>query len=149
MNVYQNAFRVDAAVVAPNRIELKADNVAMLRLYLNDRLVDLKKPVTVTVNKKVKFEGRLKPSVGGNAGRPGLPGTRLALLLRDDRSRPRRDAGDETGNSPGNTRGARQAPTRSATRCGSVGTSTVSDSDFSERHPERAKRGKQLPGGGV
>jgi hypothetical protein len=63
MNVYQNAFRIDASVVSPNRIELKPDNVATLRLYLNDRLVDLKKPVTVVVNKKVKFEGLVKPSV--------------------------------------------------------------------------------------
>jgi pimeloyl-ACP methyl ester carboxylesterase len=64
MNVYQNAFRIDASVVAPNRIELKPDNVAILRLYLNDRLVDMKKPVTVVVNKKMKFEGLVKPSVG-------------------------------------------------------------------------------------
>ena len=63
MNVYQNAFRVDAAVVSPNRIELKADNVGMMRLYLNDRIIDLKKPVTVVVNKKVKFEGLVTPSV--------------------------------------------------------------------------------------
>jgi hypothetical protein len=64
MNVNQNAFRIDAAIVAPNRIELKTDNVGMLRLYLNDRMVDMKKPVTVTVNKKVKFEGIVRPSVG-------------------------------------------------------------------------------------
>ena len=63
MQVFQNAFRVDAAVVSRNRIELKAENVAMMRLYLNDRLVDPRKPVTVTVNKKVKFEGVLVPSV--------------------------------------------------------------------------------------
>jgi hypothetical protein len=42
---------------------LKPDNVAIMRLYLNDRLVDFKKPVTVVVNKKVKFEGLVKPSV--------------------------------------------------------------------------------------
>jgi len=42
---------------------LKPDNVAILRLYLNDRMVDLKKPVTVFVNKKVKFEGLIKASV--------------------------------------------------------------------------------------
>jgi hypothetical protein len=63
MQVYQNAFRVDAAVVAKNRIELKADNVAIMRLYLNDRLVDMTRPVTVLVNKKAKFEGMLTPSV--------------------------------------------------------------------------------------
>lgn len=63
MHVTQNAYRVDAAVVGKNRIELRADNVAMMRLCLNDRLVDFGKPVTVVVNKKVKFEGILQPSV--------------------------------------------------------------------------------------
>lgn len=63
MNVFQNAFRVNAAIPAPNRIEVQADNVDTLRLYLNDRMVDFKKPVTVVVNKKVKFEGLVKPSV--------------------------------------------------------------------------------------
>jgi hypothetical protein len=63
MQVFQNAFRVDAAVVSRNHIEIKAENVAMMRLYLNDRLIDPRKPVTVTVNKKVKFEGVPEPSV--------------------------------------------------------------------------------------
>jgi hypothetical protein len=63
MNVFQNAFRVDAAVAGPNRIEVKAENVGIMRLYLNDRMVDFRKPVTVAVNKKVKFEGLPQPSV--------------------------------------------------------------------------------------
>ena len=63
MTVYQNAFRADAAVTSPNHIEVKADNVGLMRLYLNDRLVDFRKPVTVIVNKKPKFEGLLRPSV--------------------------------------------------------------------------------------
>jgi hypothetical protein len=63
MDVFQNAFRADAAVLAPNRIEVKAENVGMMRLYLNDRLVDFKKPVTVVVNKKTKYEGLVKPSI--------------------------------------------------------------------------------------
>lgn len=61
MRVFENAYRVDAAVVKPNQIEVKADNVAIMRLYLNDRLVDLSKPVTVTVNKKGRFEGMAEP----------------------------------------------------------------------------------------
>ena len=63
MNVFQNAFRVDAAVMAKTRVEVKADNVATMRLYLNDRMVDFRRAVTVVVNKKVKFEGMLQPSV--------------------------------------------------------------------------------------
>src|SRR4051794_4427219 len=63
MNVFQNAFRVDAAVVGKSRVEVKADNVSTLRLYLNDRMGDFRRPVTVVVNKKVKFEGMLQPRV--------------------------------------------------------------------------------------
>jgi hypothetical protein len=63
MTVYQNAFRVDAAVLSRNRIEVKADNVATMRLYLNDRMIDFGGPLTVVVNKKVKFEGKVGPSV--------------------------------------------------------------------------------------
>jgi len=59
----QNSFRVDASIASPNHIEIKTDNVQTMRLYFNDRLVDLKKPVTVTVNKKPRFEGLVKPSV--------------------------------------------------------------------------------------
>jgi hypothetical protein len=64
MDVYQNAYRVDAALVKPNRVEVKAENVAIMRLYLNDRMIDFAKPVTVVVNKKVRFEGLVKPDVG-------------------------------------------------------------------------------------
>ena len=44
-------------------VEIKTDNVQTMRLYFNDRLVDLKKPVTIIVNKKPRFEGLLKPSI--------------------------------------------------------------------------------------
>jgi pimeloyl-ACP methyl ester carboxylesterase len=64
MRVNQNAFRVDAAIPTPNHVEIKAENVQTMRLYFNDRMVDLKKPVTIIVNKKPRFEGLLKPSVG-------------------------------------------------------------------------------------
>ena len=63
MDVFQNAFRVDATVPKPNRIEVKADNVAMMRLYLNDRMIDFAKPVTVVVNNKPRFEGLVKQDV--------------------------------------------------------------------------------------
>jgi hypothetical protein len=63
MRVNQNKVRVDAAVVKPNRIEVKADNVAAMRIYLNDRMVDFAKPVTIVVNRKAKFEGMVTPSL--------------------------------------------------------------------------------------
>ena len=46
-----------------NQIDLTADNVESLRLYLNDQMVDFAQPITVTVNKKVKFEGKVQQSV--------------------------------------------------------------------------------------
>jgi hypothetical protein len=49
--------------MSKTRIEVKADNVATMRLYLNDHMVDFAKPLTVVVNKKVKFEGKVEPSV--------------------------------------------------------------------------------------
>ena len=63
IRVNQNAFRVDAAIPTANHVEVRAENVQTMRLYFNDRLVDFKKPVTITVNKKPRFEGMLKPSV--------------------------------------------------------------------------------------
>ena len=63
IRVNQNAYRLDAAITSPNHVEVKADNVATLRLYFNDRLVDFRRPVTIVVNKKARFEGMLKPSI--------------------------------------------------------------------------------------
>jgi pimeloyl-ACP methyl ester carboxylesterase len=63
MRMNQYTYRVDAAITTPNHVEIKADNVQTMRLYFNDRLVDLKKPVTIIVNKKPRFEGLLKPSI--------------------------------------------------------------------------------------
>ena len=63
MRVNQNAYRVDAAIPSRNRIEVKAENVQTMRLYLNDRLIDFKRPVTIILNKKPRFEAMVKPSI--------------------------------------------------------------------------------------
>jgi hypothetical protein len=63
IRVNQNAYRVDAAIPRPNHVEVKAENVQTMRLYFNDRMIDFKKPVTIVVNKKPRFEGLIKPSV--------------------------------------------------------------------------------------
>lgn len=55
--------RLDAAVTSPNRIEVKSERVRRYTLFLNDRLVDLSKPITVVTNGQVSFEGLLTPSV--------------------------------------------------------------------------------------
>ncbi|HEY7116231.1 MAG TPA: hypothetical protein VH475_06585 [Tepidisphaeraceae bacterium] len=61
--VSDNAHSIQAAFTTPNKIEAKSDNVATLRVYLNDQMVDLKKPVTVIVNGKTRFEGMVNQSL--------------------------------------------------------------------------------------
>lgn len=65
--------RLDATIVAPNRIEVTADRVQRYSLFLNDVLIDPAKPLTVITNGTRSFEGMLKPS--------------LETLLRQARSR--------------------------------------------------------------
>ena len=60
--VYSNTFKVDATRSA-NRIDVTTDNVASMRFYLNDQMVDFSKPVTVNVNKRGVFEAMVTPSV--------------------------------------------------------------------------------------
>jgi predicted esterase len=61
MVVDANTWRIDATGSA-NKFTVTTDNVEAFRLYVNDQMVDLKKPVTVIVNKKAKFEGIVKCS---------------------------------------------------------------------------------------
>jgi pimeloyl-ACP methyl ester carboxylesterase len=61
-----NSFMVDAVrspLPLSNRIEIRADNVGLMRLYLNDQMIDFGKPLTVVVNKRVRFEGMVEPSI--------------------------------------------------------------------------------------
>ncbi|CAN5428277.1 hypothetical protein BH09PLA1_BH09PLA1_37240 [soil metagenome] len=58
---YSNTFKVDATR-DQNRIDATTDNVASLRFYLNDQMVDFSKPVTVNVNRKGVFEAIVQPS---------------------------------------------------------------------------------------
>jgi len=64
MVVDDNPWRVDAGV-AGNRFTVTTDNVESFRLYVNDQMIDLKEPVTVAVNRRVRFEGLVKPSIAG------------------------------------------------------------------------------------
>ena len=49
--------KLDAAIVEPNRIEVKAERVQRYSLFLNDQLIDLSQPLTVLTNGQVSFEG--------------------------------------------------------------------------------------------
>lgn len=64
---------LDAVIVSPNRIEVRAERVRRYSLFLNSRLIDLAKPLTVLTNGQSSFEGMVRPS--------------LELLLRQARIR--------------------------------------------------------------
>jgi pimeloyl-ACP methyl ester carboxylesterase len=55
--------KLDATIVGPNRIEVKAERVQRYSLFLNDQLIDVSKPLTVLTNGQVSFEGPVTPSV--------------------------------------------------------------------------------------
>lgn len=55
--------RVDASIVDTNRIEVTADRVQRYSLFLNDRLIDLSKPLTVVTNGRLSFSGVVSPSI--------------------------------------------------------------------------------------
>jgi len=55
--------RLDAAIVGANRIEVRAERVQRYSLFLNDRLIDTSKPLTVLTNGQVSFEEPVTPSV--------------------------------------------------------------------------------------
>ncbi len=62
MVVDQNPWRLDATVQA-NRFNVTTDNVESFRIYLNDQMVNLRAPITVIVNKRVRFEGLVKAGI--------------------------------------------------------------------------------------
>ena len=55
--------RLDASIVAPNRIEVQAVRVQRYSLFLNEQLIDSSKPVVVLTNGQVSFEGLVTPSI--------------------------------------------------------------------------------------
>lgn len=61
INIFDNAESIRATRTG-NHIDLIADNVDSLRLFLNDQMIDTSRPISVTVNKKTKFEGKITPS---------------------------------------------------------------------------------------
>jgi hypothetical protein len=63
VSMYQNSYSISAAITAPNKIEIKSENVESFRLFLNDQMIDVARPVTVIVNKKVRHEGPVKVSL--------------------------------------------------------------------------------------
>lgn len=56
--------RLEAEVVAPNRIEVRTERVRRYSLFLNRALVDPSKPVTIVTNGRTAYEGPVTPSLG-------------------------------------------------------------------------------------
>ena len=55
--------KLEATIVATNRIEVTAERVRRYSLFLNDQLIDISKPLTVFTNGRVSFEGTVAPSL--------------------------------------------------------------------------------------
>jgi hypothetical protein len=55
--------RLDASIVAPNRIEVRTDRVQRYSLFLNEQLIDSSKPLIVLTNGQVSFDGTVTPSL--------------------------------------------------------------------------------------
>jgi hypothetical protein len=58
-----NSYKISAVMTALNKIEVKSENVEVMRFYLNEQNAEFSKPITVIVNGKVRFEGKVQPSV--------------------------------------------------------------------------------------
>ncbi|THI92279.1 MAG: hypothetical protein CAF41_000225 [Nitrospira sp. CG24A] len=55
--------KLDASIVTPNRIEVRADRVQRYSLFLNEQLIDSSKPLIVLTNGQVSFDGTVTPSL--------------------------------------------------------------------------------------
>ncbi|MEE8607749.1 MAG: hypothetical protein V3S55_09100, partial [Nitrospiraceae bacterium] len=67
---------LDASIVAPNRIEVHTQHVRRYSLFLNEELINLRRPVTIVTNGRVSYEGTVPLS--------------LEILLRQARLRQER-----------------------------------------------------------
>lgn len=63
LTLEQGSYRITATIGENNRIDVKSDNVESMRLFVNDQLVDMSKPVSVYVNRVKRFEGIVKPNI--------------------------------------------------------------------------------------
>jgi pimeloyl-ACP methyl ester carboxylesterase len=55
--------RLDVSIVAPNRIEVRAEGVQRYSLFLNEQIIDSSKPLIVLTNGQVSFDGTVTPSL--------------------------------------------------------------------------------------
>ncbi len=62
MIVYKNSAKIDAKREG-NAIDLTLSNVDSMRLFLNDQMVDMDKPIAITINKKRTIMARARRSI--------------------------------------------------------------------------------------
>ncbi|HTL60523.1 MAG TPA: hypothetical protein VL261_02655 [Nitrospira sp.] len=55
--------KLEATIVSPNRIEVATERIQRYSLFLNHRLIDPDKPVTILTNGRLSFEGTLTASL--------------------------------------------------------------------------------------
>lgn len=55
--------KLDASIVAPNRVEVRTEKVQRYSLFLNEQLIDSSKPLVVLTNGQVSFDGIVTPSL--------------------------------------------------------------------------------------
>lgn len=55
--------KLEAEIVAPNRVEVRTQRVSRYSLFLNQELVDLSKPIRVVTDGRLSYEGPVIPSV--------------------------------------------------------------------------------------
>ena len=63
MYINQNSARISAQISDPHTIKLDVRNVRLLRLYLNDQMIDLDHPIEVQVNGNSRFNAMVQPSM--------------------------------------------------------------------------------------
>jgi hypothetical protein len=63
MYIYQNSFRVDAEITDLHTIRLNVRNVRVVRLYLNDQMIDLDHPIQVFANGMSRFNAVVPQSM--------------------------------------------------------------------------------------
>jgi hypothetical protein len=63
MTLLAPAWMIDATV-SNNTIAISTRNVASIRFYLNDQMVELSRPVSVVQNRRTLFQAILKPDIG-------------------------------------------------------------------------------------
>lgn len=62
MWLHETPAKLDATL-GQNQIDATVENVASLRFYLNDQMVDLSKPLTIAINRNKKVQGFVKQSI--------------------------------------------------------------------------------------